>query len=82
MADPRPCKRCKMKIELIEGPNGKNIPAQKVRVVYALVEEDGVRRLSKIEFTDDPKRETYVNHYETCPHADSFSKGRHRAART
>jgi hypothetical protein len=62
-----------MTIEMIVGPNGKAIPAQKIRTVYALVEEDGKRRLSKIEFEGDP-RPTYVSHYETCPYASEFSK--------
>jgi len=58
-----------MEIEFIEGPNGKDIPAQRVKTVYTLV---GDRRLGKL----DVDASYYVNHFETCPNASDFSRGK------
>lgn len=71
----RPCRRCGMTIEFIEGPNGKNIPAQKVRTVYYRNER---MRLSKLDTDGDDGMEltTYVSHFETCPKAADFSGSR------
>jgi hypothetical protein len=68
-----------MKIELIVGPNGNDIPAQKVRVVYEAIDTEDGPELIKVEFKEaefgTPKKPAlYVNHYETCPHAGEFSR--------
>jgi hypothetical protein len=61
-----------MKIEMLEGPNGKMIPAQKIRTVYVLQESTG-----KLETTRPlGGGSTYVSHFETCPKASSFTKGK------
>jgi hypothetical protein len=67
-----------MKIEMIVGPNGKAIPAQRIRTVYAR-EED---RLSKIEFSNDngERFPLYVSHFETCPYAKDFSRSRPKSS--
>lgn len=65
---PRPCRKCGMTIEFIEGPNGKAIPAQRIKVVY--VRSAG--KLAKVAVEGD----VFVNHFETCPSASSFSRGR------
>lgn len=65
----RPCRRCGMPIRFIEGPNGKSIPAQRVRVVYVLAGSLFAER--KLEARE--LGETYVSHFETCPHASEFS---------
>jgi hypothetical protein len=61
-----------MLIQMIEGPNGKQIPAQQIRTVYALF-DDG--RLGKAAATEGSAR-LFVSHFETCPKASTFSKGR------
>ena len=81
MSEPRPCKRCGMKIEMIEGPNGKAIPAQRVRVVYDRVKTESGETLVKLDF-GGAEMALYVSHFETCPNAKDFSKGRHRADRS
>jgi hypothetical protein len=73
-----------MKIELIEGPNGKAIPAQRVRVIYIRnPDEPTLRKLDKEDgaLCDNGSVEIYVSHFETCPNANDFSKGRNRSAR-
>ncbi|MEE8240124.1 MAG: hypothetical protein V3R16_02550 [Nitrospirales bacterium] len=67
----RPCKVCGMSIEMIEGPNGKVIPAQKIRTVYrGVIEPNGDWKLHKQEL---PEAEAYyVSHFETCPQASQF----------
>jgi hypothetical protein len=55
---------------LIEGPNGKAIPAQSVRHVYYRVGG----KLAKLELTGD----LYVSHFETCPDAARFQRARAR----
>lgn len=67
MSEPRPCKKCRATIEMIENrASGKQIPAQKVRSVYILVEG----KLTKLELG----RDLYVSHFETCPDAGEFTK--------
>ena len=66
----RPCKACGMDIEFIEGPSGRDIPAQKIRTVYFLVRG----RLEKYE--SQGRVPIYVSHFETCPQANLFSKKR------
>lgn len=66
-----------MPIEFIMGPNDLAIPAQKVKTVY-LRPRGGNGYLSKL---DAPnlfviEREFYVNHFETCPQASSFSQSK------
>lgn len=68
----RPCRACGMKIEFRIGPNGKPIPLQRVRSVYAL-QADG----SLLKVCDEQAARgepVYVSHFETCPKASSFSK--------
>ena len=71
----RPCRACGMPIEFREGPDGRVIPLQRVRTVYAMTAPlfgGVVRRLE-----DDPNDEArFVSHFETCPHAGHFSKGK------
>jgi hypothetical protein len=60
-----PCRGCGMKIEFVTTPNGKQIPLQRVRTVYAM-ENGAATRLSLAG--------VYISHFETCPKADSFSR--------
>lgn len=66
--DERPCTRCKMQLVFLEGKSGPDrpMPAQRVRSVYQRVGD----RAQKLELSG----ELFVNHYETCPHAASFSR--------
>lgn len=71
----RPCRKCGMTIEIHEGPNGKAIPLQKVRSVYGLTKPlfgGSIMRLDQNSELED----VFVSHFETCPHASSFSRGR------
>lgn len=69
----RPCKRCRMPIEMIRGPAGPMIPAQKVRTVYELQADlTGEPELARVERGETV---TYVSHFETCPYANEFRKG-------
>ncbi len=65
----RPCTRCGMTIVFLEGstPDAR-IPAQRVKSVYTAVGG----RVSKIEIAG----QAYVNHFETCPHAEAFTRGK------
>ncbi len=69
-----------MKIEFITGPNGKAIPAQHIKIVYRLRGPDETKghdeRLEKVDMPDLFTTDIglYVNHFETCPHADEFHK--------
>lgn len=86
----RPCTRCKMKLVFLEGKSGpeRPMPAQKVRSVYV---RDGDRvhrqKIVRLEREDGSVMEApeglelFVNHYETCPHAGSFSRGGRAGAR-
>lgn len=67
----RKCKRCQMGLVFLEGQSGpeRPMPAQKVRGIYRR-EGD---RVVKVELPPGTG-ELFVNHYETCPHAGSFSR--------
>ncbi len=86
----RPCTRCKMNLIFLEGKSGpeRPMPAQKVRSVYVRdgdrVRKVTVTRLERGDGTvmEDPTGlELVVNHYETCPHAASYSRGGRAGAR-
>jgi hypothetical protein len=68
-----------MPIELIQGPNGKVIPAQRIRSLYSLVlalDPPGEPRLQKVPL--EVGAEHFVSHFETCPEADHFSRSSKR----
>ncbi len=68
----RNCDGCGMPIEFITGPKGKPIPAQKVRTVYYLTSKADLAKVTTLL----PEAPMYVSHFETCPKASEFSKGR------
>lgn len=70
------CRACKAEIEFIEGPSGRPIPAQKVTAIY-VEEEDGhgKRRLVRVS-VPDAGPVYWISHFQTCPEAGKFSKGR------
>ena len=73
------CRACGAHFEFIEGPNGRMIPAQRVRSVYARLENGDDAppgQLQKISLI--PARSYWVNHFETCPQPNRFSSGRRR----
>jgi hypothetical protein len=77
MPDPRPCRKCKAKIEFIEGPNGRAIPVQKVTQLYVL---DRAEKLVKANVVTplgayDPGP-FYISHFQTCPAAETFTRNR------
>lgn len=76
MSEKKPCRGCGIPIEFIRNEaTGKMIPAQMVRSVYVVVEDlAGERALRKM--TPDGFEGGYVSHFETCPVADRFSKGK------
>jgi hypothetical protein len=77
MADgKRPCKACGCSIEFIEGPNGKPIPVQKVRTIYATA-LDRETVLEKIHLGEDYQG-FYVSHFETCSNPGRFSRAKER----
>jgi hypothetical protein len=71
MSDTRPCEECGAKMEFIMGPNGKFIPAQRVKTVYVVDESSGLDKLVKLALPDVA---LYVSHFETCPNPGRFSK--------
>jgi hypothetical protein len=79
----RPCRRCGVKIKFITGPNGRLIPVHQVKQLYNLVENEGEepRLISMAAWLKEsyPRGGMWVSHFETCPHASQFSKGRQRA---
>lgn len=68
----RKCGRCPAKIVFAEGPNGNAIPLQRVRRVYSVA--DG--KAFPLALENEAEVKTYVSHFETCPAASSFSRGR------
>jgi len=78
IGDTKTCEACGAKFEFIEGPNGKMIPAQKVRVVYGVTLEPpfGQQKLYRADMPNEVQ--LYISHFETCPQADRFSGGRAR----
>lgn len=69
----RPCRACGMQLEFLLGPNGRVVPLQRVRQVYA--RESGATDRA-VSFGSG---ELFVSHFETCPKASSFSRGQRRA---
>lgn len=61
-----------MAIELIMGPNGKKIPAQRIRTIYRRTNE--LFEANTLEVVE--VGESYVSHFETCPNANEFSRSR------
>lgn len=72
MSAPRPCRACGMTIEMIAGPNGRAIPAQRVRNVYRRVEPLIGEGLERVDVPRDV--DLYVSHFETCPKASEFRR--------
>lgn len=74
------CRSCGAEIEFIDGPNGRPIPAQKIRTVYRRVTANTEARLLKVEIFDTPTNEPvgdlWISHFETCPDASRFSRKR------
>jgi hypothetical protein len=63
-----------MRIEFARGSGEKLIPLQRVTTVYRR-DGEGVEKVSMgglFVMGDDV--ELFVSHFETCPHADEFSK--------
>lgn len=69
----RPCKTCRAVIQFIEGENGRAIPVQEVRRLYAVNENGRLEVANVVE--GGPY---FVSHFETCPDAGQFSKGKKR----
>lgn len=74
-------KRCKCgaEIEFITGPNGRAIPAQRVKSVYQLSVPPAVPEERLDHIATRVAGALFVNHFETCPNADEFSRGKPRA---
>ena len=64
-----------MKIRFVEGPNGRQIPLQKVRNVY-VVHGDKAQAMEPDMAEGSGKPQRFVSHFETCPNASAFSRGR------
>lgn len=71
-----PCRGCgAMMAKIRNQATGAFIPAQQVRSVYILVENlAGETELQKLEGL--PKGTLLVSHFETCPNANDFTRGR------
>ena len=71
-------KRCKCGtgITFLMGPNGSQIPVQQVRNVYKYDGQLG--KLVPIELGAGP---TLISHFEACPHAGSFTRGKSKSGR-
>ena len=76
MSDTRACRKCGMKIEFRVGPNGKILPLQRVRSVYVL---DQGGQVDNANAAHAGAEAIYVSHFETCPNASDFSRGRKEA---
>ena len=69
------CRACGASFHFIEGPNGKAIPAQRVKTIY--VTREGVAGKTFLEKVAQPVQGPYyINHFETCSHPNRFSSGR------
>lgn len=74
------CRSCKAEIEFIEGPSGRPIPAQKVTAIY-VEEEDGQGKRKLVRASvPDAGPIFWVSHFQTCPEAERFSRGRSRSS--
>ena len=69
----KPCEACGAKIVFIFGPNGKRIPAQKVRLLY-VVDETGDHLTKLREQVAGIPTYVYISHYETCPSPEQFKQ--------
>lgn len=68
MSSARPCKRCGIKIEFLEGPNGRAIPVQRVRQVYLeSAEKRGPAVIPVSARFPGAVGPYFVSHFETCP---------------
>lgn len=68
----RPCRACGREITFAPGPNGKDIPLERITNPYSLVWNDLAERYQAEprEFAED----VYLSHFRTCPAASQFSK--------
>lgn len=63
----RPCKKCKVPLVLVMGPNGKTIPLDERAPVYRIVTDlTGAPVCERVP-------DAFVTHFSTCPEANHFS---------
>jgi len=68
-----------MTIEFHIGPNGKAIPLQKVRTVYTVSAGPNEVEKALVSLAGLPSTQAFVSHFETCPKAGEFSRGKAKA---
>jgi hypothetical protein len=68
----RPCRACGREITFAPGPNGKEIPLERITDPYSLDWNPVSERFEAVprSFAED----TYISHFKTCPVAGEFSK--------
>lgn len=65
---PRPCKLCGAMIEIQPGPDGRQIPLQRVGRIY-MPSPTG----AGVDTAESMSGAFYVSHFETCPEANRES---------
>lgn len=78
MSEAVPCKHCRAKIEYIMGPNGKNIPAQMVTMLYVQADDGTLRKVEQVVEPWGTCRggPFFVNHFQTCPDAHKVKRSK------
>ena len=79
----RKCRRCGMMIYFAEsGETGKQVPLQAVKNVWYVGNADGLAHRVDFDASEDGLSgrgiQHYVSHFETCPYAGAFNKGKKR----
>jgi hypothetical protein len=74
------CQGCRAKVVMILGPNGKYIPAQKVTQLYVLQDALPLEGQNEPTLVKHLQGDFFVNHYQTCPQAQRFSKRQKKGA--
>jgi hypothetical protein len=74
VATAKACEACGRMIEFHESPNGRPMPVERVRNVYAMGPDGKLVTLREQPAPGAPQR--FVSHFELCTDPDRFSRGR------
>lgn len=76
----RPCRACGVDLVFVAGPTGRTIPLQRIRNIYVISGAEAAVRVEPMGGAAEDAGAFWVSHFETCPRASRFSRGKRRGS--